>query len=94
MKIRHAVNDLRGGSPVRHPPIPWRRYVPAVAGVAGIAGSVIVADVVAIRSDRPTISAAVAEAFKGPWTGALTFGVLATLGWHLCVVPILDRIDG
>lgn len=94
VKIRHAVHDLQAGSPVRHPAPYWYRYVPAVAGVAGIAGSVIVADVVAIRSDKPTISAAVAEAFRGPWTGALTFGGLCVLGWHLVVVPILDRIDG
>jgi hypothetical protein len=82
------------GSPVRHPAPYWYRYGPAAAGVAGIAASVVVADVVAIRTDKPTISAAVGEAFKGPWTGALTFGVLATLGWHLVVAPILDRIDG
>lgn len=70
------------------------RYGPAVAGVVGIATSVIVADVVAIRTQRPTISAAVGDCLRNPWLGAVTFGVGATLAWHLFVAPILDRIDG
>ena len=70
------------------------RYLPAAAGAAGIAASVVVADVVAIRTDRPTISAAVADCLRNPWTGAVAFGVGATLAWHLFVAPVLDRIDG
>ncbi len=70
------------------------RYGPAIAGVTGIAASVITADVVAIHSGKPTISASVADALRGPWTGALTFGVGAVLAWHLFVHPVLERIDG
>lgn len=77
-----------------HPVPTWRRYAPAVAGVTGIAASVVVADVVAIHTDRPTISAAVADCLRNPWLGAVAFGLGAALGWHLYVAPILDRIDG
>jgi hypothetical protein len=92
-RSRRASFSRLAGSPVRHPAPYWYRYGPAAAGVAGIAASVVVADVVAIRRDKPTISAAVADCLRNPWLGALTFGVGGTLFWHLFIAPILDRID-
>lgn len=68
------------------------RWVPAVAGVAGIVGSVVGADVWASRTGRPTISAATARTLEHPVLAPITVGVLAGLGWHLVADPIIRRI--
>lgn len=68
------------------------RWVPAVAGLAGIAASVVGADVWAVRTRRPTISSAIATTLEHPLAGPATIGVLAGFGWHLVVDPIIRRI--
>ena len=68
------------------------RWAPAVAGLAGIAGSAVAADVWAVKTSRPTISAAVAESLDHPVGGVLVVGGLAGLGWHLGVDPIVRRL--
>jgi len=68
------------------------RHLPAVAGLAGVVVSVVVADVVAARTDRPTISAAIGAALQHPVGGVAVVGGLAGLGWHLVVDPIIRSI--
>ncbi len=68
------------------------RWIPAVAGVAGVALSVVAADVWAVHTRRPTISSAVAATLEHPVLAPLTIGALAGLGWHLVVDPIICRI--
>lgn len=68
------------------------RWGPAVAGLAGVVVSVVGADVWAIRTRRPTISATVATTLEHPVLAPLTIGALAGLGWHLVVDPIICRI--
>lgn len=68
------------------------RWVPAVAGLAGIAASVVGADVWAVRTRRPTISSAIATTLEHPLAGPATIGILAGFGWHLVVDPIIRRI--
>lgn len=70
---------------------PWR-LTPALVGIGGIVASVVVADVVAARTDRPTISRFVAELLEHPVAAPLTIGALAGLGWHLAVDPIIRRL--
>lgn len=69
------------------------RWVPATAGLAGIVVSAVVADVVAARSGRPTVSALVAELLDHPVGAPLVVGGLAGLGWHLTVDPIIRRLE-
>jgi hypothetical protein len=69
------------------------RHLPAVAGLAGVVASVVVADVVAVRTDRPTISAAIGRALEHPVGGVAVVGVLAGLGWHLCIDPVVRRLE-
>ena len=64
-----------------------------MAGIAGLVGVAIAADVWAVRTNRPTISASVSEALDHDWLGPVAFGVLAGLGWHLVVCPVLDRLS-
>jgi hypothetical protein len=64
-----------------------------VAGLVAFTGSVVAADVWAVHTDRPTISATVADALDHDWLGPVAFGVLAGLGWHLVVCPVLDRLS-
>lgn len=68
------------------------RWIPAVAGLAGIASAVVGADVWAVRTDRPTISAAVAVALDHPVGGVLITGGIAGLGWHLIADPTIRRL--
>lgn len=70
---------------------PWR-LAPALAGIAGIVASVVVADVAAARTDRPTISRFVAELLEHPVAAPLTIGALSGGLWHLAVDPILRRL--
>jgi hypothetical protein len=67
------------------------RLTPAVAGMAGILASAVVADVWAAQTGRPTISAFVAEMVEHPIAGPVTVGVLTALGWHLIADPVLIR---
>lgn len=69
------------------------RYLPAAAGVAGLIAAVTLADVWAVRSDRPTISAAGAEMLGHTVGGPLVFGVVGGLVWHLVVDPVLYRLE-
>lgn len=55
--------------------------------------AVVAADVWAVQTERPTISATVADALDHDWLGPVTFGVLAGLGWHLIAAPILERMN-
>lgn len=66
--------------------------LPAVAGIAGITASAVVADLWAIRTGRPTISALIGDQFGRDPHAALTFGVLASIGWHLVVHPIIRSL--
>ena len=68
------------------------RWVPAAVGVAGVAASVVAADVWAARTHRPTISSAVAATLEHPVLAPFTVGALAGLGWHLVADPIIRRI--
>ena len=72
----------------------WRggRYVPAATGIAGIVAVVVGADVWGARTGRPTISAAVADCLDHQVAAPVAVGVLAGLGWHLLVDPIVRRI--
>ncbi len=72
--------------------VPVNRWVPAAAGVAGVALSVVAADVWAVHTRRPTISSAVAATLEHPVLAPFTFGALAGLGWHLVADPIIRRI--
>lgn len=80
------------GSPVRHPPARWRRYAPAVGGIAGIVGATVFADLWASHTERPTISAFVAELLDHQIGGPVVIGGLAALGWHLAADPIIRRL--
>jgi hypothetical protein len=67
------------------------RRTPAVAGLAGILGSAVLADVWASKTDRPTISAFVAEMVEHPVAGPLVIGAMSGLAWHLVADPVLIR---
>lgn len=69
------------------------RWTPAVAGMAGVVVSVVTADIIAARTRQPTISAAIARTLEHPVGAPLVVGVLAGLGWHLTVDPIIRRIE-
>lgn len=69
------------------------KYRPAIFGLAGVVASVVVADVVAARTRRPTISAAIATCIEHPVGGPAVIGGLAALGWHLAVDPIVRRLE-
>jgi hypothetical protein len=69
------------------------RWVPAAAGLTGVVASVVAADVIAARTDRPTISAAVARTLEHPVGAPLVIGALAALGWHLAADPIIRRLE-
>lgn len=79
-------------SPVRFPAPSWRARVPAACGICGLVAVTVAADVWAVYTDRPTISASVSEALDHDWLGPVTFGVLAGLGWHLIAAPVLGRL--
>ena len=68
------------------------RWAPAATGLAGIAVTVVVVDVHAARTGRPTISAAVAHTLEHPVAAPLTVGALCALAWHLIADPIIRRI--
>lgn len=68
------------------------RHVPAGAGLAGIGLCALVADVWAVKTNRPTISAAIATSLDHPVGGVLVVGGLAGLGWHLVADPIVRRL--
>mgnify|MGYP007083441505 CR=1 FL=1 len=70
------------------------RWLPATLGLTGVVASVVAADVVAARTDRPTVSAAVAALLEHPVGAPLTIGVLAALGWHLAADPTIRRLEG
>lgn len=69
------------------------RWAPATAGLTGVVACVVAADVTAARTDRPTVSAAVAALLEHPLGAPLTIGVLAALGWHLTADPIIRRLE-
>lgn len=69
------------------------RWLPATLGLTGVVASVVAADVAAARTDRPTVSAAVAALLEHPIGAPLTIGVLAALGWHLTADPIIRRLE-
>ena len=68
------------------------RWAPAAAGLAVVVGAVVGADVWAVRTHRPTISAAVARTLEHPVLAPFTVGALTGLGWHLIANPIIRRI--
>lgn len=68
------------------------RWVPAVAGIAGITASAVAADVWAARTDRPTVSAAVGAALNHPVGGVVVAGGIAGLAWHLICDPTIRRL--
>lgn len=68
------------------------RHVPALAGLAGIVTAAAAADVWAIRTGRPTVSAFVGAQLDRDPHGAIVVGVLAALGWHLLATPIIRRL--
>ena len=69
-----------------------RYYLPAAAGLAGIAAAAVAADVWAARTHRPTVSATVAELLEHPVGGPAVVGGLAALGWHLVADPVIARL--
>lgn len=86
---------MTGPRPLRPPrPVARCRYLPAAAGVAGIVATVVGADVWAARTRRPTISAAVADCLDHQVLAPVVVGVLAGLGWHLAIDPIVRRVTG
>lgn len=70
-----------------------RKWDPAIVGLVGIAVSVGGADLWAVLSDRPTVSAGIAHALKDDPAASVTFGCLAGLFWHLVVGPIIHRLE-
>lgn len=70
-----------------------RQNVPAIAGLTGIVATAAAADLWAIRTRRPTVSAWIAQQLDRDPHGAITVGVLAALGWHLLAHPIIRRLD-
>jgi hypothetical protein len=71
--------------------VPVRRLsrLPACAGIAGLCAVTVAADVWAAKTQRPTISATVADLLDHQIAGPLVVGVLSGLGWHLIADPIL-----
>ncbi len=69
------------------------RWAPAAAGLTGIAGAAIGADIWAAHTHRPTISAAIARLLEHPVGGPVVIGGLAALGWHLAVDPVIRRLE-
>ena len=70
------------------------KHAPACCGIAAIVAAVVVADVWASRTQRPTISADVASLLDHQVGGPVVVGVLAGLGWHLAVDPIIRQLGG
>jgi hypothetical protein len=61
--------------------------------VAGLIAAVTAADVWAVKTRRPTISAAAAELMTHTVGGPVVFGVIGGLVWHLVVDPVLYRLE-
>lgn len=70
-----------------------RDLMPASAGLVGMVAAAVAADVWAVRTDRPTISRAVATALAHPVLAPLAVGVLSGIGWHLLCDPIIRRLE-
>lgn len=75
-----------------HPLGRWQRLTPAAAGIAGIVGATVFADVWASHTQRPTISAFVGELLEHPVAAPLVIGGLGAAGWHLAIDPIIRRL--
>lgn len=69
-----------------------RRYTPAATGLLGIVAAVVGADVWGARTDRPTISATVADCLDHQVAAPIVVGILAGLGWHLSIDPIIRKL--
>ena len=72
---------------------PTLRYLPAACGAAAVTAAVIGADVWASRTNRPTISAVVAEISRHPIGGPVVAGVIAGLVHHLAIDPVIRRLE-
>ena len=68
------------------------RWAPAATGLVAVTAVVVVVDVHAARTGRPTISAAVAHGMEHPVASPLVVGAVCGLAWHLVADPIIRRI--
>lgn len=68
------------------------RWAPAATGIGAVAATVVATDVYAVRTGRPTISAAIAHSLEHSVAAPLIVGALSALGWHLVADPIIRRI--
>jgi hypothetical protein len=68
------------------------RWAPATTGLATITATVVAVDIYAARTERPTISAAVAHSLEHPVAAPVAVGALCALAWHLVIDPIIRRI--
>ena len=74
-------------------PLPPSELTPAVGGIVSLVAVTVVADVWASRTQRPTISAFVAEVSRHPIGGPIVAGVIAGLVHHLAIDPVIRRLE-
>jgi uncharacterized membrane protein len=64
-----------------------------VSGIVALVAVAVVADVWAARTQRPTISAFVAEVSRHPIGGPIVSAVMAGLVHHLAIDPVIRRLE-